>query len=70
MPQSMEQEIGSSAGQIYNFLAENKGEATMSKIQKNLDLKGNFAELGLGWLAREDKIEIAKSGSSIKVRLR
>lgn len=70
MQQSMEQEIGLSAGEIYNFLAENKGEATMAKIQKNLDLKGNFAELGLGWLAREDKIEIAKSGNSIKVRLR
>lgn len=70
MQQSMEQEIGLSAGQIYNFLAENKGEATFAKIQKNLDLKGNFAELGLGWLAREDKIELAKSGSSLKVRLR
>lgn len=70
MSQSLEQEIGSSAGEIYEFLAKNKGEATMSKIQKNLDLKGNFAELGLGWLAREDKIEIAKSGNSMKVRLR
>lgn len=70
MQTSMEQEIGLSAGQIYNYLAENDGQATFTKIKKDLDLKGNFAELGLGWLAREDKVEMAKSGSSLKIRLR
>jgi hypothetical protein len=70
MQESMEQEIGLSAGQIYNYLAENKGQATFTKIKKDLDLKGNFAELGLGWLAREEKVELAKSGSSLKIRLR
>lgn len=70
MQETMEQAIGSSAGQIYNYLAGNKGQATMTKIKKDLDLKGNFAELGIGWLAREDKIELAKSGSSLKIKLR
>jgi len=70
MQESLEQSIGMSAGQIYNYLSENKGQATFTKIKKDLDLKGNFAELGLGWLAREDKVELAKSGSSLKIRLR
>lgn len=70
MHETMEQEIGLSAGQIYNYLAENEGQATFTRLKKDLDLKGNFAELGLGWLAREDKIELAKSGNSWKVRLR
>lgn len=70
MQETLEQSIGLSAGQIYNYLAENNGEATFTKLKKDLDLKGNFAELGLGWLAREDKVELAKSGSSLKVRLR
>jgi len=70
MQETLEQSIGLSAGQIYNFLAENEGQATFSKIKKELDLKGNFAELGLGWLAREEKIELAKSGNSIKIKLR
>lgn len=70
MPETMEQTIGESAGQIWNYLSENKGQATMTKIKKDLDLKGNFAELGIGWLAREDKIELAKSGSSLKIKLR
>lgn len=70
MQESMEQSIGLSAGQIYNYLAENEGEATFTRLKKDLDLKGNFAELGLGWLAREDKVELEKSGNSLRVRLR
>lgn len=69
MQETLEQTIGLSAGQIYNYLAENEGQATMSKIKKDLDLKGNFAELGLGWLARENKVQMAKSGNSIKITL-
>jgi hypothetical protein len=63
-------QIGFSAGEIYNFLATNNGEATFTNIKKNLDLDGNFAELGLGWLAREDKIELSKKGASVSVRLK
>jgi len=70
MQETLEQSIGQSAGQIYNYLAENEGQSTFSKIKKELDLGGNFAELGLGWLAREDKIELAKSGNSLKIKLR
>ncbi|MFA7658109.1 MAG: winged helix-turn-helix domain-containing protein [Candidatus Gastranaerophilaceae bacterium] len=70
MQESLEQSIGFSAGQIYNYLAENEGQSTFTKLKKELDLKGNFAELGLGWLAREDKIEMAKSGNTFKIKLR
>jgi len=70
MQESLEQEIGCSAGQIYNYLAENEGQTTFTKLKKDLDLKSNFAELGLGWLAREEKVELAKSGNSLKIRLR
>lgn len=70
MQETMEQSIGFSAGQIYNYLAENEGQSTFSKMKKELDLKGNFAELGLGWLAREEKVELAKKGNSINIRLR
>ncbi len=67
--QELQEQIGQSAGQIYNYLNSN-GEATFSKIKKELDLKGNFADLGLGWLAREDKVELSKKGSSVSVRLK
>ena len=67
--QELKDQIGYSAGQIYNYLNSN-GEATFSKIKKELDLKGNFADLGLCWLAREDKVEISKKGASVSVRLK
>ena len=66
----IQEQIGHSAGNIYNYLASNNGEATFTKIKKNLDLNGNFAELGLGWLAREDKIEISQKGSQVSVKLK
>ena len=67
--QELQEQIGFSAGQIYDYLSAN-GEATFSKMKKELDLKGNFADLGLGWLAREDKVEISKKGASVSVRLK
>ena len=67
--QELQDKIGQSAGQIYNYLNSN-GESTFSKMKKELDLKGNFADLGLGWLAREDKVEISKKGTSVSVRLK
>ena len=67
--QELQEQIGFSAGQIYNYLNSN-GESSFAKMKKELDLKGNFADLGLGWLAREDKVEISKKGTSVSVRLK
>ena len=69
MMQELQEQIGFSAGQIYDYL-NNNGETTFAKMKKELDLKGNFADLGIGWLAREDKVEISKKGSSVNVRLK
>lgn len=69
MVQELQEQIGFSAGMIYDYL-NNNGESTFSKMKKELDLKGNFADLGLGWLAREDKVEISKKGTSVSVRLK
>ena len=67
--QELQEQIGQSAGQIYNYLNSN-GTTTFSKMKKDLDLKGNFADLGLGWLAREDKVAISKKGTSVSVSLK
>ena len=63
------QEIINAAGLIYNYLSD-KGEVSISKMKKDLDLKSNFADLGLGWLAREDKVTISKKGTSVNVSLK
>ncbi len=66
---TLEEKIGFSAGEIYEYL-HNNGTVTFAKMKKDLDLKGNFADLGLGWLARENKVDIQQKGPAVKVSLR
>lgn len=66
---NIQQEIINAAGMIYNYLSD-KGEVSISKLKKDLNLYENFAEMGLGWLSREDKIEYTKKIRSVTVRLR
>ena len=65
----IQQEIIIAAGAIYNYLSE-KGEVSISKMKKDLDLYDNFAEMGLGWLSREDKIDYTKKIRSVLVKLK
>lgn len=66
---TLEEQIGFSAGEIYNYLHQN-GTTSFAKMKKELDLKGNFADLGLGWLARENKVDIEQKGPAVKVSLK
>ena len=66
---SIHEQIIASAGQIYNYL-NCKGETSISKMKKDLSLGENFAEMGLGWLSREDKLEYTQKAKSVTVKLR
>ena len=67
----IQEQIIESAGQIYNYLS-NKGEVSINKMKKDLSLNENFAEMGLGWLSREDKlyctysVELVESRQEVK----
>ena len=65
----MQEQIIESAGMIYNYLSE-KGEVTLNKMSKDLDLDQNFISMGLGWLSREDKLEYTQKAKSVTVKLR
>ncbi len=66
---NIQQEIINAAGQIYNYLSD-KGEVSINKMTKDLDLDGNFTAMGLGWLSREDKIDYTPKAKSVTVKLR
>ncbi len=66
---SVVQTIGQTAGHIWHILHE-EGELRLSTLQKRVDASATLLQLALGWLAREDKIEIAADGRSYRVRLR
>ena len=65
----IQEQIIESAGQIYHYLNA-KGEVSISKMKKDLSLNENFAEMGLGWLSREDKLEYTQKAKSVTVKLR
>ena len=65
----IQEQIIESAGQIYNNRS-NIGEVCINKMKIDLSLIENFAEMCLGWLSREDKLEYTQKAKSVTVKLR
>jgi hypothetical protein len=53
---TMEEQIGSAAGQVWTYLAKKKAPVSLTDLPKLVDLKPQLAYMGLGWLAREGKL--------------
>lgn len=53
--------IGEAAGKIWQFLDKN-GEASVNKITTETGLSKNDVQRGIGWLAKEDKLNIQVNG--------
>jgi len=49
--------IGETAGKIWKFLDE-KGEANMTQLKKGVKADPNLILQAIGWLAREDKLQV------------
>ena len=65
----MEYLIGTTAGQIWEYLVIN-GSVTALKMKSVLGIPNSLLYLALGWLAREDKIEIVETGHTYKITLK
>lgn len=64
----MNDKIGSAAGEVWKYLGE-RGESTISKMAKDLHHTDALIHMGLGWLARENKVAIRQDKTIIKVKL-
>ena len=53
--------IGEAAGKIWHYLAE-QGEASVNKITTDTGLGKNDVQRAIGWLAKEDKLNIEIKG--------
>ncbi len=58
-------EIGETAGKVWQVLNDN-GESTLAKVKKQVGASTEVLHQAIGWLAREDKLNISKKGSSVK----
>lgn len=65
----MIKEIGDVAGVIWHTLDVN-GEMTLAKLKKEVKADGSVFDWAVGWLAREDKIELARDKRLIRVWLK
>jgi hypothetical protein len=65
----MFEEIGIAAGAIWQALDTN-GEMTLAKLKKEVDAEGALFDWAVGWLAREDKIEMMRDKRSYRVWLK
>jgi len=65
----MNEQLGETAGLVWRYLKEN-GETTIPKLTKNLNLDEFLVGAALGWLAREDKIDLYVKGRSKAAKLK
>lgn len=61
-------EIGNTAGRIWEILQQ-EDELTISQLPKALKVKESLVYQGLGWLAREGKIEYRTQGNKTVISL-
>jgi len=62
-------QVGETAGKIWNLLSAD-GPQTVVQIRKKLNGSGEMVTFALGWLAREDKVNISQDKKSLKVTLK
>ncbi len=62
-------EVGETAGKVWNYLNDN-GPQTLAQLKKKLNGSGELVSLALGWLAREDKIEIDQDKKNYRIVLK
>ena len=65
----MNAEIGFAAGTIWKRLKD-EGEIVITRLMRKSGLPINMFYMGLGWLAREDKVKFKQEKRTIYVSLK
>ena len=65
----MDTEIGKAAGRIWQYLAEHD-EATLRQLQRGTTLPERLLLMGIGWLAREEKLRFVQERRVLKLALK
>ncbi|GIW80449.1 MAG: hypothetical protein KatS3mg105_2256 [Gemmatales bacterium] len=65
----MFERIGETAGKIWHYLNAH-GATTLTKLAKGINENERAVLLGIGWLAREDKLVFSTQGRSQVIGLK
>jgi predicted ArsR family transcriptional regulator len=63
------EQVGDTAGKIWHALNEH-GPQTLAQLKKRVNDPGEVVSFALGWLAREDKIDISQEKKTYKIALK
>ena len=62
-------EVGMTAGKVWHALST-EGPLTLAELKKRVDGQGDLVPLAIGWLAREDKVDIKPDKRTLRVQLK
>ncbi len=65
----VKEQVGGAAGEVWHLLNQG-GPQTLAQLKKKLNGSSELLGFAVGWLAREDKLEILQEKRSILLRLR
>lgn len=61
--------IGETVGRVWQFLKDN-GKSSLSNLERQIDAPNRMIQMAIGWLAREDKVELSREKTTVWVWLR
>jgi len=62
-------QVGETAGKVWNLLND-EGPQTLAQLKKKLNGSSEVLPFAIGWLAREDKVEITPEKKTLRVQLK
>ncbi len=62
-------EVGETAGKVWHVLSD-QGPQTLAQLKKKVDGKGDVLDFAIGWLAREDKVEITQEKKALRLQVK
>jgi hypothetical protein len=65
----IKEQVGNAAGEVWRQL-DQSGPQTLAQLKKKLNGNSELLGFAVGWLAREDKLDILKEKKSIVLRLK
>jgi hypothetical protein len=65
----MEEQIGNAAGNIWEYLSHH-GETPLRGLERGTKLSSRLVLMGLGWLAREGKLNFVQDRNTMKISLK
>ena len=64
----MDTQIGEAAGRMWQYLAQHEA-VTLTQLQRGTALPERLVHMGVGWLAREDKLCFIQERGVLKLSL-